>query len=260
LNFVICRRQVWLLFLFAAALAGCASPAKNPQDPLEGFNRAMFSVNDKLDSVALKPAATAYKKVTPSIVQTGIGNFFANIHDIPTAFNDVLQARMSDAGSDIGRVLVNTFFGLIGTVDIASQIGLRKHDQDFGQTLARWGVQSGPYLVLPLLGPSTVRDAAATPVDLETDLWNHKYPVRWRNTGTAIRIVDHRAYVLDSTSLIEDAALDRYEFVRDAYLQHRQSEIDKPDSSKEKSGTLNDRKPDVENNSTGEEQPQPPSH
>lgn len=213
------------ILLSLVTLAGCASTVKNPNDPLEGFNRAMFGFNDKVDQVALKPAAKAYKASLPNFVQTGIGNFFGNLGDVPNVLNNFLQARIKDGMSDIARVAVNTIFGLGGLFDVATVGKLPKHDQDFGQTLGRWGVNSGPFLVLPLIGPTTMRDAAALPVDLKTDLWNYTYPVGLRNAGTAIRIVDHRAYLLDASTLLEDAALDRYEFVRDAYLQRRQSKI-----------------------------------
>ncbi|MFI4941015.1 MAG: VacJ family lipoprotein [Burkholderiales bacterium] len=213
------------MVLLIAALTGCATTANNPKDPLEGFNRAMFNVNDKVDQVALKPAATVYKKVLPEFVQTGVGNFFGNIGDVSTALNNFLQARVNDGMSDVARVMVNSIFGLGGLFDVASPRGLVKHDQDFGQTLGRWGVKSGPYLVLPFIGPTTTRDGVAMVVDLETDLWSYKYPVKWRNTGSVIRVVDRRAYILDSTTLLEDAALDKYEFVRDAYLQRRETKI-----------------------------------
>jgi len=215
----------YCLVLFVAALTGCATTTNNPRDPLEGFNRAMFNVNDKVDQAALKPVATAYKKVVPGFVQAGVGNFFGNIGDVSTALNNFLQARVNDGMSDVARVMVNSIFGLGGLFDVASPGGLVKHDQDFGQTLGRWGVPSGPYLVLPLIGPTTTRDGIAMVVDLETDLWSYKYPVRWRNTGSVIRVIDHRAYVLDSSTLIEDAALDKYEFVRDAYMQRREAKI-----------------------------------
>ena len=220
-----------LILVLLLALVGCANTAKNPNDPLEGFNRAMFGFNDKVDQVALKPAAKAYKATLPDFVQTGVGNFFGNLGDVPTALNNLLQFRLKDGMSDIARVALNTTFGLGGLFDIATSAKLPKHDQDFGQTLGRWGVNSGPFLVLPLIGPTTVRDAAALPVDLKTDLWNYTYPVDVRNSGIAVRIVDHRAYVMDASTLLEDAALDRYEFVRDAYLQRRQSKIYVRDAS-----------------------------
>jgi phospholipid-binding lipoprotein MlaA len=224
--------------LLFVALTGCASTAaKNPQDPFENFNRTSFAFNDKLDQVALKPAATVYKTVLPQFVQTGVGNFFGNIGDVSTALNNVLQARFSDGASDVARVLVNSTFGIAGLFDLATPTGLAKHDQDFGQTLGRWGVKSGPYLVLPFIGPTTTRDGLAMPVDLVTDPWSYKYPVRWRNTGSVIRVVDRRAYILDSSNLLEDAALDRYEFVRDAYLQRRESKIYKDPQKEDGSGT-----------------------
>jgi len=222
----------YLMVLLVFALTGCATSTKNPQDPLENYNRAVFGFNDKVDQVAIKPAATVYKKVVPGFMQTGVGNFFGNIGDVSTAMNNLLQARVNDGMSDVARVAVNSVFGLVGLFDVATPSGLPKHDQDFGQTLGRWGVQSGPYVVLPLIGPTTLRDAVAMPVDFETDLWSYKYPVRWRNTGSAIRLIDRRAYILDSSTLIEDAALDRYEFVRDAYLQRRQGKIFKGDPRK----------------------------
>jgi phospholipid-binding lipoprotein MlaA len=223
----------YCLVFCVVALTGCATTASNPRDPLEGFNRAMFSVNDTVDQAALKPVATVYKKTVPGFVQTGVGNFFGNIGDVSTGLNNFLQARVDDGMSDVARVVVNSIFGLGGLFDVASPSGLVKHDQDFGQTLGRWGVKSGPYLVLPLIGPTTTRDGVAMLVDLETDLWSYKYPVRWRNTGSVIRVVDRRAYILDSSTLIEDAALDKYEFVRDAYLQRREAKIYKGEPAKD---------------------------
>jgi phospholipid-binding lipoprotein MlaA len=212
------------MLILALTLSGCAS-THDPQDPLEDFNRTMFNFNDKIDQVALKPVAETYHKVLPPIVQTGIGNFFGNVNDVSTALNNLMQARIAESLSDTSRILVNTTLGVAGTMDVATDWGMQKHDQDFGQTLGRWGVKSGPYLVLPLLGSTTVRDAMAMPVDFAIDPWGHVFPVRLRNTGAAIRVVDFRAYNLTSISLIEDAALDKYEFVRDAYMQRRQSKI-----------------------------------
>ena len=243
----------YCIVLVILALAGCATSTKHPQDPMEDYNRTMFSFNDKVDQVALKPAATVYKKVVPEFMQTGVGNFFGNIGDVSTALNNFLQARGGDGLNDIERVLLNSTVGIVGLFDVATPNGLPRHDQDFGQTLGRWGVKSGPYVVLPLLGPSTMRDAVALPVDLETDLWSYKYPVRWRNTGTAIRLIDRRAYILDTSSLLEDAALDRYEFVRDAYLQRRESKIYHGDAPKDgDSGTA---KPDGQQDNQPAAQP-----
>jgi phospholipid-binding lipoprotein MlaA len=210
----------------AVALAGCATAErKNPDDPLEGYNRAVFGLNDRIDRYALKPAATAYQKVLPGSVQTGINNFFGNLGDVWTAVNDLLQGRGADGVTDIMRVAVNSTIGLLGVLDVASEAGLQKHKQDFGVTLGVWGVHSGPYLVLPFFGSSTLRDAAALPVDLEAYPWHYVQRVDVRNTGTGLRIVDTRASLLGASNLLEEAALDRYAFVRDAYLQRRASKI-----------------------------------
>ena len=213
------------VLLLVFGLAGCASAPRNPQDPLEGFNRAMFSFNDKVDQVALKPAAEVYQSVLPPFVQTTIGNFFGNLADIPTFFNEVLQGKFKESLSDFMRVTVNSTLGLGGLVDIASEANLPKHSEDFGQTLGRWGVPSGPYVVLPILGYSTMRDTVATPVDFAADPWLRTYPVNMRNTGTAIRVIDQRSVALNASNLVEEAALDRYEFIRDAYLQRRENRI-----------------------------------
>ena len=206
-----------------ATAANTATP--NPVDPYERFNRTMFNFNDKVDQYALKPAATAYKRVLPSFVQTGVYNFFGNLGDVWTAVNHLLQGRVADGVSDVMRFAVNTTFGLGGLIDIGSDAGLQKHRQDFGATLGVWGVQSGPYVVLPLLGSSTMRDSVALPVDFAGDPWSYVSPDPTRYAGTALRVIDMRAGVLDASNLIEDAALDRYEFIRDAYLQRRASKI-----------------------------------
>ncbi|HEU4778153.1 MAG TPA: VacJ family lipoprotein [Telluria sp.] len=207
----------------AAALSGCAGP--NPRDPYETFNRAMFKFNDTVDQVALKPAATAYRAVLPSFVQTGVNNFFGNMADAWSAVNNLLQGKGEAGMSDVTRFTLNSTFGLLGLLDIASQAGLPKHNEDFGQTLGHWGVPSGPYLMLPLFGASTVRDTAALPLDFNGDIWRYKEPIYLRNIGTATRAVDQRANLLDASSLLEDAALDRYEFVRDGFLQRRESKV-----------------------------------
>jgi phospholipid-binding lipoprotein MlaA len=208
------------------SLTGCATSA-NPKDPLENFNRAVFNFNDNVDQAVLKPTATAYKSVVPSIIQTAIGNFFGNIGDVWTAVNNLLQGNIEDGFTDVMRVAVNSTLGIGGLIDLGSEYGMAKHKQDFGATLGTWGIQSGPYVVLPFLGSTTVRDAAALPLDFKGDLWELKYPVRWRNTGSAIRVVDQRAAVLNASNLIEDAALDRYEFIRDGYLQRRANKINR---------------------------------
>jgi phospholipid-binding lipoprotein MlaA len=215
------------------ALAGCATA--NQKDPFEKFNRVMFNFNDAVDQAALKPAAEAYRTL-PSFMQTGVGNFFGNLGDVWTAVNNLLQGKMADGMSDVMRVAFNSTFGLLGVLDIGSEVGLVKHKEDFGQTLGKWGVAAGPYVVLPLLGPSTVRDTFATPVDISGDPWDYARPVRVRNFGYVVRVVDQRSAVLDASNLIEEAALDRYVFVRDAYMQRRESTVrdgESPDTSYE---------------------------
>ncbi|MBC3918440.1 VacJ family lipoprotein [Undibacterium sp. CY18W] len=202
---------------------------KNPRDPLEGFNRAMFSFNDTIDQAIVKPVAEGYRAALPTFVQTGVGNFFSNIGDVWNAVNNILQGRVNDGVTDVMRFAVNTTIGIGGLLDIGSAAGMPKHNEDFGQTLGKWGVKSGPYLVLPVLGPSTVRDALATPVDMKGDLWTYKRPVYVKNIGTVLRLVDKRASVLDAGSLLEEAALDKYVFFRDAYLQRRAGQVNPED-------------------------------
>lgn len=210
--------------LASSLLAGCAT-GPNPRDPYEPFNRKMFAFNDTVDKVALKPAATAYKKVLPQMVQTGVNNFFGNLADLWTGANNLMQGKGKDGLSDFARFGLNSTLGLLGVIDIGSDVGLQKHNEDFGQTLGAWGVQSGPYLMLPVFGPSTVRDAVVIPLDIKADPWAYKEPVYIRNSGTALRAVDQRASVLDASNLLEEAALDRYEFIRDGFLQRRESRI-----------------------------------
>ncbi|PLY43559.1 ABC transporter [Janthinobacterium sp. ROICE36] len=216
--------RIGLALAIAASVSACAT-GTNPRDPLEGYNRAMFKFNDTVDQAALKPVATAYKKVTPSFVQTGVGNFFGNLSDVWSAVNNLLQGKGEAGLQDVVRVSMNSTFGIFGLIDIASQAGIPKHNEDFGQTLGWYGVQPGPYVMLPLLGPSTVRDTVALPLDITGDPWRYKDPVSVRNIGTVTRVVDKRAALLDATNLMEAAALDRYEFIRDGFLQARESKV-----------------------------------
>ena len=216
--------RIGLALAIAASVSACAT-GTNPRDPLEGYNRAMFKFNDTVDQVALKPVATAYKKVTPSFVQTGVGNFFGNLSDVWSAVNNLLQGKGEAGLQDVVRVSMNSTFGIFGLIDIASQAGIPKHSEDFGQTLGWYGIQPGPYVMLPLLGPSTVRDTVALPLDITGDPWRYKDPVSVRNIGTVTRVVDKRAALLDATNLMEAAALDRYEFIRDGFLQARESKV-----------------------------------
>ncbi len=218
------RNSLVLTASAAVLLSGCAT-SNNPRDPFEKFNRAVFSFNDAVDRTALKPAATVYKKATPEFVQTGVNNFFGNLSDLWSSVNNFAQFKGRDGMNDLTRFAVNSTFGLVGFLDIATPAGLRKHNEDLGQTLGYWGVPSGPYLMLPLLGPSTIRDTAVLPGDWWGDAWTHVNDIPWRNSGIVLRAVDQRASVLDASNLLEDAALDRYEFIRDGYLQRRSSKV-----------------------------------
>ncbi|UGQ46524.1 MlaA family lipoprotein [Massilia endophytica] len=217
-------RHSLLALAAAAALSGCAT-SSNPADPLEGYNRAMFKFNDAVDRAVLKPVATGYKNVTPDFVQTGVANFFGNLSDVWTAANNLMQGKGKEGMSDVMRVALNSTFGLLGVLDIASEAGLQKHNEDLGQTMGYYGVTPGPYIVLPLFGPSTLRDTVGLPADLAADPWAYKDPVNVRNIGSGVRLIDKRAQLLDASSLLEDAALDRYEFVRDGWLQRRRSQV-----------------------------------
>ncbi len=206
-----------------AGLSGCASTANNPKDPIEGFNRAMFSFNDGLDKAIIKPVAQGYDYVLPQPVQTGVDNFFGNIADVFIAVNNLLQGKPADAASDAGRFLLNTTIGVLGVFDVATPAGLEKHDEDFGQTFGRWGVGEGAYVVWPIIGSRTVRDTAGYVVDVAVDpVWNVDH-VPTRNTLAVLRLVDTRASLLPAEKVIDDAALDKYTYMRDAYLQRRKS-------------------------------------
>lgn len=216
------------LAVAALALSACTTTpgaGADPRDPFENYNRNMFAFNQKLDDKVLKPVATSYADHVPSLVKAGVGNFFGNLGDIWTALNNYLQFKPREGTQDVARVVFNSTFGLLGLIDVATPMGLPKHDEDFGQTLAVWGVKSGPYFVLPFWGPSTVRDSLAKPVDLFGDPLNQVGSVSFENSGRVVRIVDARAELLGASSLLEDAALDPYQFVRDAYLQRRAARI-----------------------------------
>ena len=218
------RPRALVLFgvVSVALLAGCASSG-NPRDPLESVNRGIYQFNDGADRVLFKPAAEVYRAVLPDFARTGINNFFANIHDVIVALNNLLQGKAGQAVSDVGRIAVNSTFGVLGFVDIATELGLEKHYEDFGQTLGRWGFASGAYLVIPILGPSSVRDGIGLFADVKTDPLTYVEPTRTRNALYGLYFVDRRAEFLEAGRILETAALDPYEFVRDAYLQRRRN-------------------------------------
>lgn len=206
--------------LAASVLAGCATApgGGHPSDPLEPYNRAMTRFNDGLDDALLKPTATLYRDITPQPVRTGVQNFFGNLGDAWSFVNNALQLRGREAYESLVRFNLNTVFGLAGVLDIASEAGISRHKQDFGLTLGRWGVPTGPYLVLPLLGPSSVRDTAALPVDVWGDGARHIRPVALRNSLMGLRIVDKRAGLLRAESVLDSIAFDSYILTRDVYL------------------------------------------
>jgi len=218
------RMSCLLGLLSMVLLGGCAS-THNPRDPLEPLNRVIYKLNDGLDKVVLKPVATVYKTVLPQFVRTGITNFYNNLYDVLTALNNLLQGKVGDAVSDVGRIVVNTTVGLAGFIDVATEVGLEKHKEDFGQTLGRWGINSGPYLQIPFFGPSSFRDGVGSAVDFQLDpirlIWRHHIPTR--NSVWGLYVVNLRANLLDSTKILDEAALDPYEFQRDAYLQRRRN-------------------------------------
>lgn len=213
--------QLVVAMLVAALLGGCATTGANPADPAEPFNRAMFAFNQGVDKALLRPAAVGYEAVLPTPVRSGIANVFNNLGDLAIAANDLLQGKPADAVSDAARFMFNSTFGLLGIFDIASDMGLEKHEEDFGQTLGSWGVGPGPYLMLPLLGPRDLRDAAGLAVDMSADPVGHVAHVPTRNTMTGIRLISDRAALLPADKIIEEAALDKYAYLRDAYLQRR---------------------------------------
>lgn len=213
--------------LAVVLLAGCATgPDANPRDPLEPFNRGVSGFNNAVDRAVLKPVATAYQDVTPGFLRTGVNNFFGNLRDAWSVVNATLQLKPRVATENALRVGFNTVFGFGGLLDIASEMGIERTTLDFGHTLGRWGVPSGPYLVLPIFGPSSFRDATGFAVDTSADLVGRTDDIPTRNSLYVLRAVDTRAGLLRASGLLEGAALDPYSFLRDAYLQRRQSQVE----------------------------------
>jgi phospholipid-binding lipoprotein MlaA len=212
--------------LALALLAGCATgPNANPRDPLEPFNREVSRFNESLDLIVLKPTATLYREKVPALVRTGVSNFFGNIGDLWSAVNSALQLKGNNAADNFTRFMLNSSVGLFGLLDVASDLNIDRHREDFGQTLGRWGVPAGPYIVLPLLGPSTLRDTVALPVDWRGDLVTGINHDGTRVGLYGLRVVDVRSNLLRASDVLEGAALDKYSFTRDAYLQRRRAEI-----------------------------------
>ena len=218
--------RLLLACAFVVLASGCATTkGSDPRDPWEPMNRATFEFNDAADRAVLKPVAETYVKVVPGFAREGVSNFFENLADVGTGLNNILQGKAGEGVSDLGRVVVNTTVGIFGLWDVATPMGLEKHNEDFGQTLGWWGVPSGPYFVIPFLGPSTARDAPARIVDPS---WYYSKAIDnntiyWSLWGLdQVRI---RANLLKAESVIEQAALDRYTFIRDAWLQRRRNMV-----------------------------------
>jgi phospholipid-binding lipoprotein MlaA len=203
-------------------LGGCATTG-NPRDPLEPLNRAVYTFNDGFDTLLVKPAAEFYRFIVPEFARTGVSNFFSNINDVIVAANSLLQGKFLQAASDAARLLVNTTLGVLGLFDVATVMGLEKHNEDFGQTLGYWGLGDGPYLVLPFLGPSSLRDAFGWVGDFYAWPISYVDDDRTRYILIGTRFVTARADLLEASRILETAALDPYEFVRDAYLQRRRN-------------------------------------
>jgi len=226
------------LVLGGLVLGGCATNLDaNPKDPLEPMNRKVFEINDSVDQAVVRPVAVAYKDYTPDIAQKGVNNFFGNLRDFWSAVNSALQLKVRETAELTGRVLVNSTVGLLGLIDVATPLNLNKHKEDFGKTLGYWGMPSGPYLVLPFFGPSTLRDASGFVVDLELNpTYQDIRDVPLRNSLYVINAVDVRKGLLGLEDNLNAIALDKYSFIRDAYLQRRLYEIydgNPPDSNEE---------------------------
>ena len=215
----------FIVVALALITSGCASQAN--KDPLEGVNRGVYKFNDVADKALLKPVAKVYKAIAPSPVRIGINNFFSNLGMLTTILNDLLQFKFAHAFNDTGRFVINTTFGVAGFIDLASMDGIEKHTEDFGQTMGHWGVGPGAYLVLPLIGPSTLRDFSGLVVDTSTSdpiSYTHNIgEVRLHNQLRAAQIIDRRTELLAAGDLVDEASLDPYAFLRDAYLQRRAS-------------------------------------
>ncbi len=215
------------LIISLLLLSACASLPNGPSenDPLESYNRAMFGFNEGLDKYLLKPVAEGYNTVVPHPIKTGVSNFFSNIGDLFVIINDLLQFKFSQAFADTGRFIFNTTIGLYGLVDVATPMGLPKHHEDFGQTLATWGVGSGPYIVLPFFGANTLRSSGGLVVESIYDPIYNIEDIESLYTTVALSTIDIRYRLLKAGRIAEQAALDKYTFIRDAYLQHRKNLI-----------------------------------
>ncbi len=240
-----------LIVLIAVALTGCASThAYNPADPLESINRGIYKFNDTVDKAVIKPVARGYKAVMPTVGRIMLSNFFSNLDDVVVTANDLLRLKLVQGFSDGMRFFVNSTVGVFGLIDVASIGDLKKHDEDFGLTLGKWGVGNGPYLVLPILGPSTLRDSVGLYADGYPSPMYQLKNMRTRNQTYLSRGINRRAELLDQEKVLNEAMIDPYEFVRDAYLLHRQSQVYEGNPPRE-------RYEEEESDNTAQPQPSP---
>ena len=220
------RLARWCAVVSVFTLQACATVASpDPRDPMESWNRGVFGFNDTVDAAVIKPVAQTYKAVVPNVVRTGVGNFFSNLDDLWSGVNNALQLRGLDTAESFGRFLINTTWGLGGLLDIASEMGMERHNANFGLTLGRWGVGSGPFVVIPFWGSSTLRDTGAMVFDIKGNPVNHIDDVPRRDILTIVNMIDTRATYLKAGEVVEEAALDKYSFTRDAYLQRRRNQV-----------------------------------
>ena len=219
------KQITWLCMVIL--MTGCATgPQANPKDPLEPMNRSVSRFNETVDGAVIKPVAAGYRAVVPELLQTGVRNVFNNFADIGSTVNNALQLKGRETVESFMRVLLNTTVGVYGVFDVAGYLQIERHPEDFGQTLGYWGVPSGPYVVLPFFGPSSVRDGTASlGVDPHLDVVRQLQDVPTRNSALSVRLVSKRADLFGSDVFLEQAALDKYSFTRDAYLQYRRSQV-----------------------------------
>ncbi len=216
----------WSVLAMLVLLQACATVTNpDPRDPMESLNRTVFAFNDAVDSAVVKPVAVAYRDVLPHWLRTGVGNFFGNLEDLWSGINNALQLRGQDTADSLGRFAINSTMGLGGLFDLASEMDIERHSANFGLTLGRWGVGSGPFVVIPFLGSSTLRDTVAMSVDIKGNPVRYVYDDDVRNGLTVLNLVDTRATYLKAGEVVEGAALDKYSFTRDAFLQRRRNQV-----------------------------------
>lgn len=220
------RSASWVLLGGVLLLQGCATVhTADARDPWESMNRSIYQFNETLDNAAIKPAAQMYETVVPRLVRRGVNNFLGNLGDVWSMANSAMQLKGQATAETFMRINVNTFLGLGGLLDVATEMRLERQKEDFGQTLGYWGVKPGPYLMLPLLGPSTLRDALALPLDMQGDASQQFSDTATRSALTVVRVLDVRTGLLQTVDVVKAASLDPYSFVRDAYLQKRRNDI-----------------------------------